>query len=78
MYSADRSVTSRFEKYYDNNGDSVTIKRINDKLIVDIPYLGKLDLYSNNDSTFYVWDKEETIRFKYNSQREPIEAVFEE
>ena len=78
MYSADRLMTSRFEKHYDNNGDPVTIKRINDKLIVDIPYLGKFDLYSINDSTFYVWDKEEIIRFKYNSQREPIEAIFEE
>jgi CubicO group peptidase (beta-lactamase class C family) len=78
MYIADHSVTSRFEKYYDNNGDPVTIKRMNERLIVDIPYLGKFDLYSINDSTFYVWDKEEIIHFKYNSQREPIEAVFAE
>lgn len=75
-YIGDPMVTAKFEQYYDNNGDPVTIKRTDGRLIVNIPYLGNFDLYSINDSSFYVSDKEEIIRFKYNEQREPVEALF--
>jgi CubicO group peptidase (beta-lactamase class C family) len=71
------SKTKRFEKYYDNDGDPVTILRgKNGRLIVNIPYLGNFNLYSITDSTFFVEGKEERIYFEYNDKREPIKAIF--
>ena len=71
------SKTKRFEKYYDNEGDPVTILREKDgQLIVNIPYLGNFNLYSITDSTFFVEGKEEKIYFEYNNKREPIKAIF--
>jgi CubicO group peptidase (beta-lactamase class C family) len=71
------SKTKRFEKYYDNDGDPVTILREKDgQLIVNIPYLGNFNLYSITDSTFFVEGKEEKIYFEYNNKQEPIKAIF--
>lgn len=71
------SKTKRFEKYYDNDGDPVTILREEDgQLIVNIPYLGNFNLYSISDSTFFVEGKEEEIYFEYNDKREPVKAIF--
>jgi hypothetical protein len=71
------SKTKRFEKYYDNDGDPVTILREKDgQLIVNIPYLGNFNLYSITDSTFFVEGKDEKIYFEYSNKREPIKAIF--
>jgi CubicO group peptidase (beta-lactamase class C family) len=69
--------TKRFEKYYDNDGDPVTILREKDgQLIVNIPYLGNFNLHSITDSTFFVEGKEEKIYFEYSTNREPTKAIF--
>lgn len=71
------SKTKRFEKYYDNDGDPVTILREKEgQLIVNIPYLGNFNLYPMTDSTFFVEGKEEKIYFEYNDKREPVKAIF--
>ncbi|MGC3947568.1 MAG: serine hydrolase [Chryseolinea sp.] len=73
----DPSKTKRFEKYYENDGDPVTILREKEgPLIVNIPYLGNFNLHAMNDSTFFVEGKEEKIYFEYNDKREPVKAVF--
>jgi CubicO group peptidase (beta-lactamase class C family) len=77
LFLPDSAKTLKFEKYYHNDGDPVTIKRIKGRLIVNIPYQGNFDLYGITDSTFYVSDKEEIIRFGYNSKGEPEKAIFE-
>ena len=77
LIADDPSQTKRFEKYYDNDGDPVTILREKDgQLIVNIRYLGNFNLYPITNSTFFVEGKEETIYFKYNNAGEPIKAVF--
>jgi len=73
----DPSQTKRFEKYYDNDGDPVTILREKDgQLIVNIRYLGNSNLYPITNNTFFVEGKEETMYFMYNDAGEPIKAVF--
>jgi hypothetical protein len=73
----DPAKTKRFEKYYDNDGDPVTIHREkNGQLVVNIPYLGNFNLYSMSDSTFFVEGKEEKIYFEYNERIEPVKAIF--
>lgn len=73
----DPAKTKRFEKYYNNDGDPVTILREDDgQLIVNIPYLGNFNLYSTSDSTFFVEGKEEKIYFGYDGKREPVNAIF--
>ncbi len=78
MYTPDPASTAKFERFYDNNGDPMTIKRSSGRLILNIPYQGNFDLYSINDSTFFVSDKENIIHFKYNPKGEPDEIVFED
>lgn len=77
LISDDPAKTKRFEKYYDNDGDPVTIHREkNGQLVVNIPYLGNFNLYSMSDSTFFVEGKEEKIYFEYNERIEPVKAIF--
>jgi CubicO group peptidase (beta-lactamase class C family) len=77
LIADDPSQTKRFEKYYDNDGDPVTILREKDgQLIVNIRYLGNFNLYPITNNTFFVEGKEETIHFTYNDTGEPIKAVF--
>jgi CubicO group peptidase (beta-lactamase class C family) len=77
LIADDPSQTKRFEKYYDNDGDPVTILREKDgQLIVNIRYLGNFNLYPITNNTFFVEGKEETIHFTYNDSGEPIKAVF--
>jgi CubicO group peptidase (beta-lactamase class C family) len=77
LIADDPSQTKRFEKYYDNDGDPVTILREKDgQLIVNIRYLGNFNLYPITNNTFFVEGKEETIYFTYNDAGEPIKAVF--
>ena len=78
MFLPDSIKTVRFEKYYPNDGDPMTIKRINGRLILNIPYQGNFDLYSITDSTFYVKEKENIIHFEYDSKRKPMNIIFEE
>ena len=78
MFLPDSIKTVRFEKYYPNDGDPMTIKRINGRLILNIPYQGNFDLYSITDSTFYVKEKENIIHFEYDSKRKPMKIIFEE
>lgn len=73
----DPSQTKRFEKYYDNDGDPVTILRAEDgQLIVNIRYLGNFNLYPMTGNRFFVEGKEETIYFTYDDAGQPIKAVF--
>ncbi len=73
----DPSQTKRFEKYYHNDGDPVTILREKGgQLIVNIRYLGNFNLYPITNNTFFVEGKEETIHFTYDDAGEPIKAVF--
>jgi CubicO group peptidase (beta-lactamase class C family) len=77
LISDDPAKTKRFEKYYHNDGDPVTILREKDgQLIVNIKYIGNFNLYPITDSTFFVEGKEEKIFFEYDDQREPIKAIF--
>lgn len=77
LIADDPAQTKRFEKYYDNDGDPVTILRTADgQLIVNIRYLGNFNLYPISHNTFFVEGKEETIYFLYNEAGEPIKAVF--
>jgi CubicO group peptidase (beta-lactamase class C family) len=77
LIADDPSKTRRFEKYYDNDGDPVTILRDeHGQLLVNIRYLGNFNLYPITDSTFFVEGKEEVIYFTYNNDGEPVKAVF--
>lgn len=78
MYVADPAKTAKYERYYDNDGDPVTIKRVDGRLIVNIPYQGNFDLYALTDSTFFVNDKEEVIRFTYDKSGVPLKALFDQ
>ncbi|HTJ51590.1 MAG TPA: serine hydrolase [Cyclobacteriaceae bacterium] len=77
MSSPDSITTMKFEKYYNNDGDPMTIKRSSGRLILNIPYQGNFDLYSINDSTFYVLEKENIIHFEYDARHEPIKIIFD-
>jgi hypothetical protein len=77
LIADDPTKTKRFEKYYDNDGDPVTILREpGGQLIVNIHYIGNFNLYPMSDDRFFVEGKEEVIWFEYNDKNEPIKAVF--
>ena len=77
LLADDALQSKRFERYYDNDGDPVTIMRDeNGQLFVNIRYLGNFNLFPTTDNTFFVEGKEETIHFEYNDKGEPIKALF--
>jgi len=77
LIADDPSQTRRFEKYYDNDGDPVTILREKDgQLIVNIRYLGNFNLYPITNNAFFVEGKEEMLFFEFNNAGEPTKAIF--